>query len=143
RLDAARHHLGAAMAGLSVAYDLGDGHPIVGRRMPDVGLVVDGASTRVFELLRPARPVLLNLGAPGALAGVQTPATREMPGATGATDRITIVDATATGPIEVPDLGVVSTPAAVLIRPDGHVAWAGGPDDPGLSETLVRWFGRG
>lgn len=130
-LDAARHHLGAAMAGLAVTYG-GDGdHPLVGRRMPDVALTVDGAPTRVFELLRAARPVLLHLGTPGPFAALAE------------AGRITVVNAVAAGPIEVPGVGAVATPHAVLIRPDGHVAWVGDSHDAALDDAVSRWFGRG
>ena len=54
------------MSGLDIHYDLGAGHPLLGRRMPDLDLVTANGPLRVFTLLHEARPVLLNLGAPGA-----------------------------------------------------------------------------
>ena len=42
---------------------------------------------------------------------------------------------------ELPGLGEVSAPAAVLIRPDGHVVWAGDVSDPELPRALTTWFG--
>ncbi len=66
--DAARRHLGAMMSGLDVHYDFGEGHPLLGRRMPDLDLVMDAGATRVFALLHEARPVLLNLSDPNVLA---------------------------------------------------------------------------
>ena len=50
-------------------------------------------------------------------------------------------DAKYAGPLELPVLGAVTAPAAVLIRPDGYVAWAGDPTHPGLPDTLTTWFG--
>jgi hypothetical protein len=80
-------------------------------------------------LLHDARPVLLNLGTPGSLDR------------TGRADEVRLVDARCAGPWELPVLGEVSAPAVVLIRPDGHVAWAGDPAQPGLPDALATWFG--
>ncbi|OBJ80168.1 FAD-dependent monooxygenase [Mycobacterium paragordonae] len=122
-----RKRFGAMMSGLDIRYELGDGHPLVGRRMPDLDLV--GTGRRVYELLHRARPVLLNLGEPG---GVDI---------TGWADRVQVVDAKLDDACELPVLGAVAVPGAVLIRPDGHVAWAGEPPHPGLTEALTTWFG--
>jgi hypothetical protein len=123
------------LSGLDLRYDLGDGHPLVGRRMPDLDLRTDGdgagGATRVYELLHDARPVLLDLGEGGAAA--VAPDVR----------RLRRVDATYDGMWELPVLGAVTAPAAVLIRPDGYVAWAGGLDDPGLAAAVARWCGAG
>ena len=124
-----RRRFAALMFGLDIRYDLGDGHPLLGRRMPDLDLVVAGGPLRVFELLHCARPVLLSLGEPGGFdiapwAG-----------------RVDQVDATYDGPWELPVLGTVDAPAAVLIRPDGYVAWVGAPADPSLPDALTSWFG--
>jgi 2-polyprenyl-6-methoxyphenol hydroxylase-like FAD-dependent oxidoreductase len=128
-LDEPRRRFAAMMAGLDIHYDLGGGHPLVGRRMPDLDLVADGAPLRVFALLRDAQPVLLNLDPPGGFDIAPW------------ADRVRRVDAGYAGAWELPALGAVAAPTAVLIRPDGHVAWAGDAEDAGLEETLNRWFG--
>ncbi len=127
--DEARQRVAAMVSGLDVAYDLGGDHPLVGRRMPDLDLVTAEGDRRVFELLHDARPVLLHLGELGPLD------------ATPWSPRVHTVEAHVDGPVELPVLGVVPTPRAVLIRPDGHVAWVGDPTDPGLPEAVARWFG--
>jgi hypothetical protein len=121
-MDGPRKQLAGLISGLDVHYDLGDGHPLLGRRMPDLDL----GGRRVFELLHEARPVLLNVGDPGVfdVAG-----------------RVQVVDATYEGDWELPVLGWVSAPTAVLIRPDGYVAWVGEGTDAGLDDALVTWFG--
>jgi hypothetical protein len=128
-MDEPRTWMGAMMSGLDVHYDLGDGHPLLGRRMPDLDLETDGGPTRVFTLLHEARPVLLNLGRPGTVE----------PGAWA--DRVRSVDATYTGALELPVLGPVPAPTAILIRPDGHVAWVGERAQDGLDDALVTWCG--
>lgn len=128
-MDGPRHHLGAAAAGLDIAYDLGGEHPLVGRRMPDLDLRTADGPTRVYELLHEARPVLLALdGGDGAAVAPWA-------------DRVRLVGATTDGPWELPVIGLVEAPGAVLVRPDGHVAWVGAGDDPGLGEALTTWFG--
>lgn len=129
KMDEPRKRYGAMMSGLDVHYDLGEGHPLLGRRMPDLDLVTEGGSERVFTLLHPARPVLLNLGQPGALQ------------ITSWADRIRLLDARYEGAWELPALGAVAAPSAVLIRPDGYVAWVGDGTDRGLTDALTRWFG--
>jgi len=97
-LDAARKAMAGMLSGLDIHYDLGEGHPLLGRRMPDLDLVTGDGPLRVFDLLHDARPVLLNLGAPGALdAGAWA-------------DRVPVVDATCAGPWELPVLGAVEPP---------------------------------
>jgi Aromatic-ring hydroxylase, C-terminal/FAD binding domain len=120
-LDEPRKRLAGRVSGLDIHYDLGEGHPLLGRRMPDLDLVTADGPRRVFELLHDAKPVLLNLGAPGRFDVA-----------------VRVVDASYEGEWELPVLGAVTAPEAVLIRPDGYVAWAGGP---GLPEALSRWFG--
>jgi 3-(3-hydroxy-phenyl)propionate hydroxylase len=132
-MDEPRRHFAGMLSGLDLRYDLGDGHPLVGRRMPDLDLRTaekdaDGAA-RVYELLHDARPVLLDLG-PGGAADVAPEV-----------GRLRRVDATYDGRWELPVLGAVTAPAAVLIRPDGYVAWAGELDDPGLADALATWCG--
>ena len=128
-MDEPRRRIAAMLSGLDIHYDLGQGHPLLGRRMPDLDLHTADGPTRVFTLLHDARPVLLNLGAPGGFD--------ISPWA----NRVRSVDATHAGGWELPVLGEVAAPPAVLIRPDGHVAWAGEPTDPELPRALTTWFG--
>ena len=130
-MDEPRKWIAAMISGLDIHYDLGEGHPLLGRRMPDLDLVTADGPLRVFTLLHGARPVLLNLGEPGRFD------------ITGWADRVQLTDAKYTGPWELPVLGEVTAPAAVLIRPDGHVAWVGEGTDLGLPGTLTAWFGPG
>jgi 2-polyprenyl-6-methoxyphenol hydroxylase-like FAD-dependent oxidoreductase len=128
-IDEVRKRLAGMMAGLDVRYDLGEGHPLVGRRMPDLDLAIAGGPARVYTLLHCARPVLLNLGEPGSLDFTPW------------ADRVRLVDARYAGSWELPVIGAVAAPAAVLIRPDGYVAWAGNPSRPALENALTTWFG--
>ncbi len=128
-MDEPRRRIAAMISGLDIHYDLGEGHPLLGRRMPDLDLHTADGPTRTFTLLHDARPVLLNLGEPGNID--------ISPWA----DRVRSVDAEHDGPWELPLLGEVTAPSAVLIRPDGHVAWAGDITDPGLPRALSTWFG--
>jgi hypothetical protein len=115
---------------LDIHYDLGQGHPLLGRRMPDLDLASAGGSLRVFTLLHDARPVLLNLGAPGDV-DISLWA-----------DRVRLIDAEYIGSWELPALGMVDAPSAVLIRPDGYVAWVGEDSgSAGLHDALTTWFG--
>jgi len=128
-MDEPRKRFAAMVSGLDVHYELGEGHPLVGRRTPDLDLVTADGPVRVFTLLHDARPVLLNLGEPGGIDIAPW------------ADRIQLVDAEYVGAWELPVVGVVTAPTAVLIRPDGHVAWVGDGTDPGLREALTTWFG--
>jgi 2-polyprenyl-6-methoxyphenol hydroxylase-like FAD-dependent oxidoreductase len=128
-LDAPRKRFGARMSGLGLRYDLGGGHPLLGRRMPDLDLVTTRGSERVFTLLHDARPVLLNLGEPRSIAIAPW------------ADRVKQVDARYDGAWDLPEIGAVSAPAAVFIRPDGYVAWTSHAGDDRLREALIRWCG--
>ena len=128
-MDEPRKRLAGIISGLDIHYDLGESHPLLGRRMPDLDLVTADGPVRVFTLLREARPVLLNLAEPGGLAIAPW------------AGRVQLVDAGYAGPWELPVLGAVAAPAAVLIRPDGYVAWVGDGTDRGLADALGTWFG--
>jgi 2-polyprenyl-6-methoxyphenol hydroxylase-like FAD-dependent oxidoreductase len=128
-VDENRKRFGAMMSGLDIHYDLGEGHALLGRRMPDLDLVTANGPLRVFTLLHDARPVLLNLGEPG---GVDI-----APWA----DRVQLIDAQYTGTWELPALGEVPAPTALLVRPDGYVAWIGDQTDLRLTDALTTWFG--
>jgi 3-(3-hydroxy-phenyl)propionate hydroxylase len=119
----------AMMSGLDIHYDFGEGDPLLGRRMPDLDVVTGSGPQRVFTFLHKAGPVLLNFGEPGAL-GINPWA-----------DRVQLVDATYAGTWQLPAIGIVTAPSAVLIRPDGYVAWVGDSTKQGLIDALTRWFG--
>jgi len=129
QVDEARKQYFSMMSGLDIHYDLGEGHPLLGRRMPDLDLVTTDGPRRVFTLLHAARPVLLNFGQP---AGFDI---------TPWTDRVQWIDAKYVGTWELPTIGAVTAPTAVLIRPDGYVAWAGELTRPGIADALTTWFG--
>lgn len=130
-MDPPRRHLAALIHGLDIAYDFGEGHPLLGRRMPDLDLETAGGPTRVFALLHDAKPVLLNLAESNRLEMAAW------------TDRVRHVEARFNGSWRLPLLGEVPAPAAVLVRPDGYVAWVGEGSDEGLDDALTRWFGPG
>jgi hypothetical protein len=129
QIDEARRRYYATMSGLDVHYDLGKGHPLLGRRMPDLDLLASSGSLRLFTLLHEARPVLLEFAEPGALdVGPWA-------------KRVRRIAVRYEGAWELPAVGAVSAPSAVLIRPDGHVAWVGEGTDQGLHDALSRWLG--
>jgi 2-polyprenyl-6-methoxyphenol hydroxylase-like FAD-dependent oxidoreductase len=128
-MDEPRRRIAGMLSGLDIHYDLGEGHPLLGRRMPDLDLTTSGGPLRVFTLLHDARPVLLNLGEPGGF--------EISPWG----DRVQLIDAEYAGTWELPVLGDVPAPTAVLIRPDGHAAWVGERTQLGLTDALVTWFG--
>ena len=128
-MDEPRKRFAAMMSGLDIHYDLGEGHPLLGRRMPDLDLVTANGPLRVFTLLHDARPVLLNLGEPAGLD------------ITPWADRVQVIDADYGGTWELPAIGAVTSPTAVLIRPDGYVAWVGDRTQLGLADALTTWFG--
>jgi 2-polyprenyl-6-methoxyphenol hydroxylase-like FAD-dependent oxidoreductase len=128
-MDEPRRRVAAMMSGLDIHYDLGEGHPLLGRRMPDLDVVTTDGPLRVYALLHDARPVLLNLGGLGGFDITRW------------ADRVRVVDASYGGAWELPVLGEVSPPTAVLIRPDGYVAWVGEGPQLGLDDALTMWFG--
>jgi hypothetical protein len=128
-MDGPRKRLAAMMSGLDVHYDLGAGHELIGRRMPDLDLVTVDGPQRMFTLLHAARGLLVNFGEPNRFD--------VSPWA----DRVQMIDAQYGGQWNLPALGAVAAPEAVLIRPDGHVAWVGDMAQAGLVDALVRWFG--
>jgi 2-polyprenyl-6-methoxyphenol hydroxylase-like FAD-dependent oxidoreductase len=139
QMDASRKQYVAMTSGLDIHYDLGEGHPLLGRRMPDLDLITSNGPMRVFTLLLNARPALLNFGKPGALD------------ITPWADRVQSIDAQYVSAWELPTIGPVIAPTAVLIRPDGYVAWVVDPTQPDstqpdstqprLAEALTKWFG--
>jgi 2-polyprenyl-6-methoxyphenol hydroxylase-like FAD-dependent oxidoreductase len=130
-MDEPRRRFAAMMSGLDIHYDLGEGGPLLGRRMPDLDLVTANGPLRVFSLLHRARPALLNLGAPGGFD------------LTPWAERVQLIDAKYDGAWELPAIGAVVAPTAVLIRPDGYVAWVGDLSRSGLNDALTAWFGAG
>ena len=128
-MDEPRKRIAATMSGLGIHYDFGQGHALLGRRMPDLDLVTASGPLRVFTLLHEARPVLINFGSPGAVD------------ITPWADRVRLIDADDAGPWELPALGPVAAPSTVLVRPDGYVAWVGDSNQIGLGEALTKWFG--
>lgn len=129
RMDEPRKQFAADLSGLDIHYDLGEGHPLLGRRMPDLDLVSADGPLRVFSLLHDGRPVLLNFDEPGAFD--------ISPWA----DRVQLIDAEYYGTLELPVLGAIAVPDAILIRPDGYVAWVGERSQRGLAGALTTWFG--
>jgi 2-polyprenyl-6-methoxyphenol hydroxylase-like FAD-dependent oxidoreductase len=129
KMDEPRRRFAAMMSGLDIHCDLGEGHPLLGRRMPDLDLVTADGPLRVFTLLHHARPVLLNFGEPGGFD------------ITPWADRVQLIDAKYVGTWELPAIGVVTAPTAVLVRPDGYVAWVGDLTQLGLADALTTWFG--
>jgi len=128
-MDEPRKWLAGIISGLDIHYDLGDGHPLLGRRMPDLDLITAEGPLRVFELLHDARPLLLNLVETDTLEISQW------------ADRVQLIHAKYSGEWELPVLGVVVAPTAVLVRPDGYVAWVGDRTNEGLTDALATWFG--
>jgi len=127
-MDGPRKRYAAMMSGLDIHYDLGEGHKLLGRRMPDLDLTTASGPLRVFTLLHDAQPVLLNLGEPGGID------------ITPWADRVQLIDASSVDTWKLPVLGAVAAPGAVLIRPDGYVAWVGDLTQLGLADALTTWF---
>jgi 3-(3-hydroxy-phenyl)propionate hydroxylase len=130
-MDEPRRHVVGMISALDIRYDVGEGHPLLGRRMPDLDVNTGDGLARVFNLLHDARPLLLNFGEPGG--------SHIAPWA----DRVRLVDVKHSAGWELPVIGKVSAPPAVAVRPDGYVAWAGDLTDPELPRALTAWFGGG
>ena len=130
--DEPRKLIVGLISGLDVAYDLGGQHPhpLLGRRMPDLDLTTRDGPRRVYELLHGGQPLLLDLGEPGRLD------------ISAWSDRVQHIEGEHAGTWELPILGAVAAPSAVLVRPDGHVAWVGVENQEGLTDALVTWFGQ-
>jgi 3-(3-hydroxy-phenyl)propionate hydroxylase len=128
-MDEPRKHVAGLLSGLDLRYDLGDGHPLLGRRMPDLDLMTASGPLRVYALLHRSRPAFINFGRP------------EVFDLSAWGDSVQRIDARTTDCWELPVLGVVAAPDAVLIRPDGYVAWVGEGTDDGLSAALTKWLG--
>ena len=129
KMDEPRKRIAAEMSGLGIHYDFGAGHPLLGRRMPDLDLITARGPRRAFTLLHHARPVLINFGEADAFE------------ITPWVDRVQLIDAQYAGPWELPALGSVTAPTAVLVRPDGYVGWVAERDQLGLTDALITWFG--
>jgi 3-(3-hydroxy-phenyl)propionate hydroxylase len=129
RIEDPRKRIAAEMSGLGIHYDLGAGHPLIGRRMPDLDLDTANGPLRVYSLLHRARPALVNLGEHRTFD------------ITPWADRVQLIDAEYTGTWDLPAIGAVNAPAAVLVRPDGYVAWVGDRTQKGLTHALTTWFG--
>lgn len=128
-LDEARTHVAAMIAGLDIHYGSDAAHPMIGRRVPDLDLVTIDGPTRIYDQLHQADPLLITLG-PAARSDTEAWA-----------DRVRHIDATYAGAWELPVIGEVEPPTALLVRPDGYVAWAGTDPADGLAPTLSTWFG--
>jgi hypothetical protein len=125
----ARTQIAARIHGLDIDYEFGGGHPLVGRRMPDLDLETATGPTRVYMLLHAARPLLITFDAERPV-DISTWA-----------DRVSEVRARYAGEWVLPVVGRIDPPTAVLVRPDGHVAWVDGASEQSLAEALTRWFG--
>jgi 2-polyprenyl-6-methoxyphenol hydroxylase-like FAD-dependent oxidoreductase len=129
-------YLGATLSGLAIRYPLGEGHPLLGRRVPDVSIRCGGTTSRIYNLLHPAKTILLDLSGSDQLRA----ATAAWQG------RVDVIRASCSqDPWSLPGTGTVSVPTALLIRPDGYVSWVndGDQDLSLLRESLTTWCGPG
>jgi 3-(3-hydroxy-phenyl)propionate hydroxylase len=129
KVDAVRKYVTARNAGLDIHYDLGEGHPLLGRRVPDLDLLTENGPLRLFSLLHKAQPVLINFSKPGGFAVAPW------------AGRIQARDVTYGGTWQLPSIGIIAAPTAVLVRPDGYVGWVGEETQQGLVDALTKWFG--
>jgi 2-polyprenyl-6-methoxyphenol hydroxylase-like FAD-dependent oxidoreductase len=121
--------IAAMMCGLDIHYDLGDGHPLLGRRIPDLDLLTPSGPAQLFTLLHQAHGVLLKFGGRAWDFDI-----------TPWSNRVSMFDVQYKGAWELPVSGEVAAPDAVLVRPDGYVAWVGDGSTAGLPDVLDRWF---
>jgi FAD binding domain len=128
-MDEPRTRIAAMMCGLDIHYDLGDGHPLLGRRMPDLDLQTPTGPTRLFTLLYQAHGVLLKFGGQAFDFDI-----------TPWSDQMSMLDVHYSGTWKLPIIGEVAAPQAVLVRPDGYVAWVADGSTAGLPDALDRWF---
>ncbi|GHA42183.1 putative monooxygenase [Streptomyces tauricus] len=132
--DDVNRYLAGMLTALDIRYPLDGDHPLTGRRVPDADLKTPEGATRVHELLHTARPVLLDLRGSAEVAAVAG----EWAGL------VDLVEARSDDDWRVPAVGRIPAPAALLIRPDGHVAWASAadaPDTSALRTALATWLG--
>lgn len=129
QMEEPRKRIAGMMSGLDIRYYFGEGHPLLGRRMPDLDLIAQDGPITVYTLLHEARPLVVNLREPDSLD------------VTPWQDYVRSINASHGGNWELPVIGRVEEPAAVFIRPDGHVAWVGDGSDEGLAEALEMWAG--
>lgn len=127
-LDEVRHRVAAMMCGLDIHYDLGPGHVLLGRRIPDLDLHSNDGPIRLYTLLHDSRALLLNFDQPAHL-NIRRWA-----------HRVTAVNVRGDRTWTLPILGEIAAPAAVLVRPDGYIAWIGDHRAIDLDDTLNRWF---
>ncbi|MEV1084888.1 FAD-dependent monooxygenase [Streptomyces sp. NPDC050211] len=135
-LDDVNRSLRLMLTALDIRYPADGDHLLAGRRVPDAGLKTADGATRVHELLHAARPVLLDLRGSAEVAAL----------AAGWADRVDLVEARSEDDHwSVPAVGDIPAPGALLVRPDGHVAWAAAadaaPDTGALRTALATWFG--
>lgn len=128
-MDEPRKRFAGMMSGLDIHYDLGEGHELLGRRVPDFDIVTDDGAIRLYSLLHDARPVLIGFD-DGLSLDIGPWA-----------DRVQTVRARYDGIWDLPVIGTVSAPGAVLIRPDGYVAWVADGQEVDPTEALQIWFG--
>lgn len=128
-MDEPRTRIAAMMCGLDIHYDLGDGHPLLGRRMPDLDLQTPSGPTRVFTLLHQANGVLLKFGGQAFDFDI-----------TPWSDQVSMFDVHCSEGWKLPVIGEVAAPQAVLVRPDGYVAWVANDSAVGLQDALDMWF---
>ncbi|WP_431953890.1 FAD-dependent monooxygenase [Nocardia lijiangensis] len=131
--------LSGILSGLDLRYPLGDTHPLLGRRMPNLALSIDRGVTDVFTVLQQARPILIDLGA-AVSADILAPWA----------DRVNRVDARLESAQpgdrwHLPVFGDVPAVDAMLVRPDGYVAWVNPANRPidheTLTTALTQWLG--
>lgn len=128
-MDEPRTRIAAMMCGLDIHYNLGDGHPLLGRRMPDLDLQTPSGPTRVFNLLHQADGLLLQFGGQACDFDINP-----------WSDRVSMFDVRYSGSWKLPVIGEVAAPQAVLVRPDGYVAWVADGSTAGLPDALDMWF---